>query len=224
VAIISTYGALQKSSELAEVVISEQSLAALRDVLAGGKNSDGKYDLTKLWALDASLGGIGGYCLPAEPAYNPFPGGHARRLYRPLQYARTNMQLLDLDYTSRYVIQNVGMHLEAAAKLMLAEQVFLGKLKNKPLGAAAESLCRRGLLAEACCEGLRLLIPLVNHSKHEVNQDEERDGSFVPADALIVYIAGRILGLEMLSQLNRTDIPMVPTERLLMFAEALSPR
>lgn len=221
---INTHGALPMSMELADMVLNDGQKSVLCGVLTKGRNTEGRYNLAELWRIDATLGGIGGYCLPADPTRNPFPGGEVRSLYRPLQYARTDMELLDLTYTARYVIQSVGMHLEAAARQLLTEHSLLERLISKPLGAAVNRLCDKKLLSYECCTKLKLVVPLVNISKHEVNQDGERDGSFVPVDALIVYLAGRILGLEILSHLRRTDIPMAPIEELLRIAEDWSPR
>jgi hypothetical protein len=43
-----------------------------------------------------------------------------------------------------------------------------------------------------------ILLSLYNSAKHEVNHDLNREWRFAPGDALICYIAARIIGNEML--------------------------
>ena len=45
---------------------------------------------------------------------------------------------------------------------------------------------------------MHLFADLYNKSKHEVNQDDERERQFFPADALIVYVSARVLGTQLL--------------------------
>ena len=54
-----------------------------------------------LWKTDALIGGIGGYCMPANPVKNPFPSGVKRELYRPLQYARSSIDMCDVRIFAR---------------------------------------------------------------------------------------------------------------------------
>lgn len=52
-----------------------------------------KYIEAILWKEDQRIGGIGGYCMPQNPVKNPFPSGIKRELYRPLQYARAEIDI-----------------------------------------------------------------------------------------------------------------------------------
>lgn len=82
-------------------------------------NAEYEYDTAVLWKTDALIGGIGGYCMPANPVLNPFPSGVKRELYRPLQYARSSIDLCDVRIFARQVVENSGMHLEAVCRLFL---------------------------------------------------------------------------------------------------------
>ncbi len=55
------------------------------------KNKGADYSLIALWNYDSFLGGIGCYSMPADPKKNPFAGGDVRHVFRPLQYARCDM-------------------------------------------------------------------------------------------------------------------------------------
>lgn len=84
------------------------------------------YSTQMLWNTDFLIGGTGGYCMPAHSTKNPFPTGVERELYRPLQYARSDIDICDVRIFARQVIENAGMHLEAVCRLFLKTSSTLG--------------------------------------------------------------------------------------------------
>lgn len=54
--------------------------------------------------------------MPADPKKNPFKGGFTRELFRPIQYARCSMDILDIRYSSRHIIRDLGLHIEVVLK------------------------------------------------------------------------------------------------------------
>ena len=56
-------------------------------------NKDEKYKTDMLWEIDALIRGVGGYCLPSSSSKNPYPAWIERELYRPLQYAKEEIDL-----------------------------------------------------------------------------------------------------------------------------------
>jgi len=103
---------------------------------------DGQYNCEKLWIADQEIGGIGGYCLPANPIRNPYPGGLERELYRPLQYERSEIEISDVRLHARYVVQMCGIHLESVCRLYLKSRKSLGALRfgNITLGKAVQQM------------------------------------------------------------------------------------
>jgi len=61
------------------------------------------------------------------------------------------------------------------------------------------------LLDDRTVECLYVIIRLYNKSKHEVNQDSTRDRLFTVSDALVVYLASRIIGNEILEKIDSTE-------------------
>jgi len=84
---------LDESEELAECLLSSDQVDTLlqtaEKIAAAIDNLDLNVDFSSFWQLDASIGGIGGYCLLSsmKPFRNPFLHGMARELFRPIQYA-----------------------------------------------------------------------------------------------------------------------------------------
>lgn len=78
-----------------------------------------KYETDKLWIVDQKIGGIGDYAMPSNPIVNPFPGGIERSFYRPLQYARCNIDIRDIRFRARYIVQSCCMYLETVCRLVL---------------------------------------------------------------------------------------------------------
>ena len=163
------------------------------------------YYLTNcLWKADCAIGGIGGYCMPANPVKNPFPAGMERELYRPLQYARSNIDICDVRMQARYVIESVGMHLEAVCRLYLKAQSFLGGLKHNhtTLGRAVQKIEQVGDFDDDIITALWGFVIVYNRSKHEINQRIDRERMFNAYDAIVAYFAARVLGVIILRELG----------------------
>ena len=56
------------------------------------KTEKENYSTEILWEMDKAIGGVGGYCMSPNPVINPFPGGIDRKLFSPLQYARSEIE------------------------------------------------------------------------------------------------------------------------------------
>jgi len=90
-----------------------------------------EYDLSLLWSYDAAIGKIGAYSMPANPTLNPFPGGIARKIYRPLQYARAAMDIMDINMRPRNIIRDIGLHFEGLTRYILKKET---RLKSRGTG------------------------------------------------------------------------------------------
>ena len=153
------------------------------------------------------LGGIGGYCMPANPVFNPYPSGQKRMLYRPLQYARSEIEICDVRIHARYAVQMCGMHLESVCRLCLQNRKTLGSLRfgNTTLGKAVQQMQSVQEIAPDIIDGLFAYVSIYNRSKHEINQDNSRERLFNAYDAVVGYYSARILGLTILRGLKVAD-------------------
>lgn len=82
--------------------------------------------------------------MPSDPTVNPFPKRLERELFRPLQYARSEIDYCDIRIHSRYVVHYSGMHLEAVLKLFLKNKKVKRWLiiKNITLGKATREIAK----------------------------------------------------------------------------------
>lgn len=159
-----------------------------------------------LWEIDALIGGVGGYCLPSSSSKNPYPAWIERELYRPLQYAKEEIDLGYGRVNARYIIDMCGMHLEAACRLLVMNSVLDEfRFSNCTLGKAVHRIEKKKLLDGNVIQALYDFVQIYNRSKHEVNQDETRERLFSTDDALVAYFATRILGVSILQKLGREE-------------------
>lgn len=165
---------------------------------------DYEYLADVLWETDFMLGGIGGYCMPPNPVKNPFPAGVERELYRPLQYARSNIDICDVRMQARYIVECLGMHLEAVCRLYLRERCSLGNIRfhNTTLGKAVYKIKQMGEFDTNVINALQNFVAVYNRSKHEINQDEARERMFNAYDAIVAYFAVRVLGIIILQKVG----------------------
>lgn len=169
-------------------------------------NKDEKYKTDILWEIDALIGGVGGYCLPSSSSNNPYPAGIERELYRPLQYAKEEIDVGYGRVNARYIIDMCGMHLEAACRLLVMNSVLDEfRFSNCTLGKAVHRIEKKKLLDGNVIQALYDFVQIYNRSKHEVNQDETRERLFSTDDAIVVYFATRILGVSILQKLGREE-------------------
>lgn len=169
-------------------------------------NKDQKYKTDMLWEIDALIGGVGGYCLPSSSSENPYPAGIERELYRPLQYAKEEIDVGYGRVNARYIIAMGGMHLEAACRLLLMNSVLDEfRFSNYTLGKAVHRIEKKKLLDGNVIQALYDFVQIYNRSKHEVNQDETRERLFSTDDAIVAYFATRTLGVSILQKLGREE-------------------
>lgn len=169
-------------------------------------NKDEKYKTDMLWEIDALIGGVCGYCLPSSSSKNPYPAWIERELYRPLQYAKEEIDLGYGRVNARYIIDMCGMHLEAACRLLVMNSVLDEfRFSNCTLGKAVHRIEKKKLLDGNVIQALYDFVQIYNRSKHEVNQDETRERLFSTDDALVAYFATRILGVSILQKLGREE-------------------
>lgn len=191
---------LEQTKKLYEIFNEEQKNkinSIIREIGSQGLN----YKTNKLWEFDQTLGGIGGYCQGCDPANaNHFQGTEFRNVYRCLQYVRSNIDILDINFTARYVIQDCGHHFEEAIKLYLKKtnKISLIKVYKYPLGKLLQYVVDKKIFKENIIDKLKLFIDLYNISKHEILSNEELDRTFHADDAIICYLACRIVGKEIL--------------------------
>lgn len=162
------------------------------------------YETRMLWETDSLIDGIGGYCMPPDPVKNPFPSGIKRELYRPLQYARSSIDMCDVRIFARQVVENSGMHLEAVCRMFLKNTAILGgiRFQNLTLGKAVHRIEQEKVFDETVIEALYDFVKVYNRSKHEINQDETKVRMFNAEDAIISYFTVRILGIILLQKLG----------------------
>lgn len=169
-------------------------------------NKDRKYKTDMLWKIDALIGGVGGYCMPSSSSRNPYPAGIERELYRPLQYAKEEIDFGYSRVNARYIIDMCGMHLEAASRLLLMNSILDEfRFSNCTLGKAVHRIDKKKMLDDNIIQALYDFVQIYNRSKHEVNQDETRERLFSTDDAIVVYFATRILGVNILQKLGRVE-------------------
>ena len=110
--------ALAETSYIYNVVFSDEQRRQIQAFLDEIKTKKEKYSPEMLWQMDQKIGGLGGYCMPPDPKINPFPGGINRELFRPLQYARSEIDICDVRMHARYI------RLQASAQNQLLPVVW----------------------------------------------------------------------------------------------------
>lgn len=196
-----SHAELQK---LFDTILPENLKIAITTFIEKVISLEDKYGCKDLWIADQMLGGIGGYCMPANPVSNPYPSGQKRTLYRPLQYARSEIEICDVRMHARYVVQMCGMHLESVCRLYLQNRKAFGLLRfgNTTLGKAVQQMQSMQEIDSVIIDGLFAYVSVYNRSKHEINQDDSRERLFNAYDAVVGYYSARVLGLTILRLLN----------------------
>ncbi|WML51693.1 hypothetical protein RCG17_19980 [Neobacillus sp. PS3-12] len=190
---------LQDTKNLFDSIFSHKQKQQVVDILKEINENINEYKTDFLWGFDKEIGGIGGYCLPCDPKLNPYPAGEYRKLFRPLQYARSEIEIINVHFHSRYTVIYSGMHLEEVVRIVLKRKKILGiRYFNSTLGKAAHILSKEQSIPRFLIDGLFYFVKNYNLSKHEVNMDEERERLFIADDAIICYLAARIIGHELL--------------------------
>lgn len=197
-------GALTETIFIYEKLLCNEQKRQIQDFLKEVQTKKEKYEPEVLWLMDQKIGGIGGYCMPADPKINPFPGGLNRELFRPLQYARAEIDICDIRMQARQVVHYSGMHLEAVLRLFLKNVKLMGNLRffNSTLGKATYEISKMNIFDEVIIESLLKFVVLYNKAKHEVNMLEDRPRMFSVEDAVVCYFSARIIGQVILTKLR----------------------
>lgn len=121
-----------------------------------------------------------------------------------MQYVRSDIDILDVNFTARYIIENCGHHFEEAIKIYLKKNKKVDWLKTNryPLGKLLKYITDKKIFEEKITEKLKLFIDLYNISKHEILSDDELDRTFHADDAIFCYFACRIVGKEILLKVD----------------------
>lgn len=200
--------ALPESINLYNSIFSDKQKSDIQKILDEIYKNIDNYSTKVLWEVDKEIGGIGGYCMPCDPIKNPFPGGEYRELFRPLQYARSEIDITGVYLHSKYIVLNCGLHLESVVRLALKQYKHFGNIRymNSTLGNATKTLEKINAIPNYIVKNLFLFVKIYNKSKHEVNQDNSRERLFMPDDAIIAYFAARIIGVKLLELLAHNSI------------------
>ncbi|SEV93472.1 hypothetical protein [[Clostridium] fimetarium] len=187
--------ALNESKIIYDKLFSNYQKKEIQDFLNEVYIND-KYDCKRIWLMDQKIGGIGGYCMPSMPTINPFPAGQERKLFRPLQYVRSEIEVCDIQMHPRYIVEMCGMHLEVVFRLLLERNQTFGNLRNfnSTLGKAVHKALQENYVDKDLSDILFSFISVFNKSKHEINMDESRERLFTAADCIVAYFATRIIG------------------------------
>ena len=195
---------LEQTQKL-KVIFTKTQIDTIDSIIEDIKKAGDNYKTIELWKFDQSLGGIGGYCQGCDPANsNPFQGSIYRNVYRCFQYVRADIDILDLNYTARDIIENCGHHFEEAIKIYLHfyKKIEFFKVRKYPLGKLLNYISDKNILKKNLSEELKLFVDLYNISKHEILSNDEIDRTFHLDDAIICYFASRIVGKKILMLIN----------------------
>lgn len=188
-----------------KLVFNKQQTNRINNIIEQIKKEGQQYKTIKLWKFDQTIGGIGGYCQGCDPARsNPFQGEEFRNAYRCLQYIRSDIDILDINYTSKYIIQNCGHHFEEIIKIYLKRNNKINwiKVSRYPLGKLLIYITNKNIFEKRITEELKLFVDLYNISKHEILSNDELDRTFHADDAIICYFACRIVGKKILLKID----------------------
>ncbi|MCI8273160.1 MAG: hypothetical protein HFJ55_03645 [Clostridia bacterium] len=191
---------LSQTQKLVSIFNKEQ-LNNIENIIERIEKDGQDYKTINLWQFDQTIGGIGGYCQGCDPAKsNPFQGTEFRNVYRCLQYIRSDIDILDVNYTARDIIENCGHHFEESIKVYLKKNKKINwiKVSRYPLGKLLNYITDKNIFEEKITERLKLFVALYNISKHEILSNDELDRTFHADDAITCYFACRIVGKEIL--------------------------
>lgn len=113
---------------------------------------------------------------------------------RCLQYIRSDIDILNINFTARYIIENCGDHFEEAIKIYLKKNNKISWIKvgRYPLEKLLNYVADKNIFEEKVTKELKLFVDLYNISKHVILSNDELDRTFHADDAIICYFACRI--------------------------------
>ncbi len=195
---------LEQTQKL-KTVFSDKEISEINNIIEQIEREGQEYKTINLWKFDQTIGGIGGYCQGCNPARsNPFQGTEFRNAYRCLQYVRSDIDISDVNYTARYIIENCGHHFEEAIKIYLKRYYKLIWIKTSkyPLGKLLSYIVDKNIFKEEITDELKLFVDIYNISKHVILSDDKTDRTFHADDAIICYFACRIVGRKILLMID----------------------
>lgn len=127
---------------------------------------------------------------------SPFQGIVEREYFRPLQYARSDIQICDIRLRSRNIIHMIGTHLEIVCREVLINGNKFARLihYNTTFGKTVKEIEKKIYYIEII-NALYKFVKLYNMAKHETNSFEERSRLFTIDNAITAYFAARVLGM-----------------------------
>ena len=188
-----------------KLVFTETQMNNINKIIEQIEKEGEEYKTIDLWKFDQSIGGIGGYCQGCDPALsNPFQGTEFRNAYRCLQYIRSDIDILNVNYTARNIIENCGHHFEEVIKIYLKKnyKFILIKTNRYPLGILLNYIINKNIFDENITNELKLFVDLYNISKHVILSNDELDRTFHADDAIICYLTCRIVGKKILLNID----------------------
>lgn len=188
-----------------KTIFNEEQNNMINGIIQKISNEGQEYKTIDLWKFDQYIGGIGGYCQGCDPAKsNPFQETEFRNAYRCLQYIRADIDILDINYTARDIIENGGHHFEEVIKIYLKKHKKLHWIKSSryPLGKLLHYVIERKLFQEKIINQLKLFVEIYNIAKHEILSNNELDRTFHADDAIMYYFACRIVGKQILLKID----------------------
>lgn len=187
---------LPESEKLSRLLLKTEHVEII-DRLVTEIQSNGNYDTSPLYELDRSFDFLLNDDTAMDKITEGYPYHHENTIYTPLQYAREEIEICNINYTGAYVVKYSFMHLEAAARYFLKNNYPLRRffLSNISLESSLKNLTSLNTLPENIIEGYKIFISLHNKSLKDI--DENRSSAFItsPKDALISYFSARIIGL-----------------------------
>ncbi len=198
--------ALPESEKLLNLLLTDAQKEIVERAIKEIKENPESYNIDFFWEMDASIGGVGGYCMPFDPTRNPFPIGIGRSLFRPLQYAVSDIEVgKNVYFHARHAVQDAGLHLEMVTGFILQKTGNrMGKIilpfKKWTLGRLVSELEKRKILPQHLIEPLQLFIKLYNNPNTKVNLDEKEKG-YSSCGCFDSHISARILGKNFLTAL-----------------------
>lgn len=195
---------LEQTKKLYEI-FSESQIEKINSIINQMVEEGENYKTTALWEFDKTLGGIGGYCQGCNPSLcNPFQGTEFRNVYRSLQYVRSDFDLCNINDVARYTIENCGHHFEEVIKLYLKKKKIFKwiKVSRYPLGKLLQYVATNKIFENRILNKLKLFIDIYNISKHEILSDGKLDRTFHADDAILCYLACRVVGREILLEID----------------------
>lgn len=190
--------------ELLKTLFSEVDSQRLERFSNGLQSKNDSESLQEMWKYDKSLGGLGGYAMPAHTPINPFNSwGKDRNLFRSVQYAKAGF--IYYPHLPRNMIVDAGRALEYTCKYVLDQNDIVSRLSNKMmLGKNIKTLYGKHLIDIKTYEACKLVAELVNIAKHEISEEEER--TFSTLDGVVVYFAMRKIHNLLLASIDHHTI------------------